>query len=100
MYEIPKQTVNNLVKQFVAQNILYIEVSEKDRREKQIRFTEFGEKYAEDLLKPVFEFNEKLVSKVGIKVVKQISDGLNKLSAAIVEIDKEVETQTNKGASK
>jgi len=86
-YEIPKQTVNKFIKQLETGNIISISVSSEDKRRKEIRFTELGEKYAEKYLKPTFEFNEMLVNKVGIKTVRQISDGLNKLVAALEEIE-------------
>ena len=48
---LPKQTVNSIIKGFLKQNIIKeLTELETDKRNKQIRFTEYGKKFADKIM--------------------------------------------------
>lgn len=48
-----KQSLNATVKTFLNKGYIYLECNEKDKRNKLIKFTEEGKKYAHDIVDPL-----------------------------------------------
>ena len=65
LYELPKQTVNNIISAFVKQGFIEVVTSDIDRRAKILKFTESGRKYAEVELKPFVEFDISIAEMMG-----------------------------------
>jgi len=77
--EIPKQTVNGVIRQLKADQHIAITVGKEDKREKEIALTQKGEAYIQCTLKPFSELNKMVVDRVGADFVKQLSQGLTTL---------------------
>ena len=97
--EIPKQTVNSVVKQLQADSHITLVSSSEDKREKKIQFTSLGETYCQELLNPFFELNEKVVDRIGIDLIRQLSEGLTTLGDAI-ELEMELKEVSLKWENK
>jgi DNA-binding MarR family transcriptional regulator len=74
--EIPKQTVNNAIRQFRKDNYIIIASSDKDKRRKEISLTEIGKEYAEKTLEPFFKLNENVFGRVETKLVRELVKSL------------------------
>lgn len=57
-YGLPKQTVNNAIRNFEKERYVRLEASKKDKREKVIVFTELGTQYCQNLLSPLYKIEE------------------------------------------
>jgi DNA-binding MarR family transcriptional regulator len=90
--KMPKQTVNSFIKQLKSENYIFlVPTNTEDKREKEIRLTSTGERYSLKLLKPFFELHEQVAGRVGMEVLRQLSNTLNTLGDALereLEIEK------------
>jgi DNA-binding MarR family transcriptional regulator len=77
--EIPKQTVNGVIKQLKADKHITVTAGKEDKREKLITLTPKGEKYIQDTLKPFFELNKMVATRLGADFINQLSRGLTTL---------------------
>ena len=93
--EIPKQTINSVIKQLNTDNHITLITSDEDKREKKIQLTSLGESYSDELLKPFLELNEMVVNRVSIDFLNQLSKGIKTLGDAI-----ELEIELKKVSSK
>jgi len=93
--EIPKQTVNSVIKQLKADKHITLLTSKDDKREKKIKLTPLGKTYVQKTLNPFFELNEAAVKRVGIDLLHQLSKGLKTFGDALeMEMElKEVSTK-------
>ncbi len=71
----PKQTVNTIIKSFIKQGILN-ELTElkSDKRNKLIKFTDFGKKYADDIMLEIQNAECYALDMVGEKKARMLSD--------------------------
>jgi len=83
IWQVPKQTVNNVIKKLIAEKHIVLRANKEDKREKRIKLTPLGEAYTEKLLKPFFELNEMLGKRAGIDLINQLSEGLALLGNAL-----------------
>lgn len=67
MWQIPKQTVNSILKKLEARNLVYLEPSGKDKRNKNIRFTGEGKAFADRLLGELQEMEAGVMARMGEK---------------------------------
>lgn len=58
LYGLPKQTVNNCIRNLEKEKYIHLEASQHDKREKLVVLTEEGDKYAKDILTPLFKIEE------------------------------------------
>jgi DNA-binding MarR family transcriptional regulator len=97
--EIPKQTVNGVVRQLKEDQYVTIMTSKEDKREKEIRLTPLGETYIQETLKPFFELNKMVVDRIGIDFIQQLSQGLTTLGDAL-ELEMELKEVSSKWEDK
>ncbi|MCL2217203.1 MAG: MarR family winged helix-turn-helix transcriptional regulator [Defluviitaleaceae bacterium] len=97
--EIPKQTVNGVIKQLKADQHITITAGKEDKREKEIALTPKGEAYIQNTLKPFFELNKMIAGRIGIDFIKQLSQGLNTLGDTL-EMEMELQEVTTKWEDK
>lgn len=64
-YMIPKQSVNNVICTLKKEGYLELTPDEKNRREKILKLTESGKKYAREIMGPLFELEEKAIQEMG-----------------------------------
>lgn len=93
--EIPKQTVNSVIKQLKADNYITLISSSEDKREKKVRLTESGEDYTLEVLNPYFKLNEKVCERFGIDLIQRLGKELNSLGNTL-EMEMELSEVTKK----
>jgi DNA-binding MarR family transcriptional regulator len=99
IWEIPKQTVNNVIKQLKAKNHIILVSGNGDKREKIIQLTPLGETYSTELLKPFFELNETVINRVGMDLLHNLLKGLNTIKDAL-EMEMELREVSSKWENK
>jgi len=93
--EIPKQTVNSMIKQLEADNHITLVANDEDKREKKIQLTPPGKTYSQKTLKPFLELNNMVVNKIGMDLLLQLSKRLKTLGDAI-ELEIELKAVSSK----
>ena len=93
--EIPKQTVNGVIKQLKADSHITITESTVDKREKEITLTPKGEAYIQNALKLFYELNKKVTSRIGADFIGQLSHGLTALGD-VLEMEMELQEVASK----
>lgn len=63
-YGLPKQTVNAVVQNLRKQGYVVLQKSGRDGREKIVELTREGEIYCNDLLKPLFDIEERVCGNI------------------------------------
>jgi len=97
--EIPKQTVNGVVKQLKADGYIAITEGKEDKREKEIRLTSSGEAYIQNTLKPFYELNKRVADRIGADFIQQLSQGLTTLGDTL-EMEMELQEVATKWEGK
>lgn len=90
---VAKQTINNIIMELCEKD--YIErISDKDdKRIKILQLTEKGSLYANDFLKPIIDYNEKLYEKLGEEKINHLIKEISSLGEILCEINKEGEDE-------
>ena len=90
---VAKQTINNIIMELCEKD--YIErISDKDdKRIKILKLTEKGNLYANDFLKPIIDYNEKLYEKLGEEKINHLIEEISSLGEILCEINKEGENE-------
>ena len=57
-YGLPKQTVNNCIREYIKLNYVRLEANENDKRVKKVILTKIGENFSQILLAPLFRIEE------------------------------------------
>lgn len=71
---IPKQTTNMILKDFVCKGYVELLPMSGDKRNKVIRFTEAGKKYADAILSELRKAELTAIEELGIERMKQMND--------------------------
>jgi DNA-binding MarR family transcriptional regulator len=87
---IPKQTIHTILKDFLHKGFVVFETDPKDKREKMIRFTKEGKAYAQTILVPLYEMEEKVVQKMGKEMAHMLFES-NRLFCELLELEVENE---------
>ena len=64
-YEMPKQTVNNIVKRLVEKGFAEVRCDEANRKSKPVVLTEDGYAFADHVLAPMLLFEKRVLSDMG-----------------------------------
>lgn len=90
---VAKQTINNIIMELCEKD--YIErISDKyDKRIKILQLTEKGSLYANDFLKPIIDYNEKLYEKLGEEKINHLIEEISSLGEILCAINKEGENE-------
>lgn len=73
-FEIPKQSVNNIITSLKNDGHITLEPNPEDKREKLICLTEQGRSGAEELLAPLFTIERTVMERMGNKRAQQLID--------------------------
>ncbi len=65
MTAMPKQTVNNIIRDWQSKEYIELVPHPKDKRAKSIALTKKGEKYVNDSLQPVLDMQEGVIDEMG-----------------------------------
>ncbi len=71
-YEIPRQSVNNVVNNLKDIGYITLDVKDNNRREKLIVLTNEGLEYSKTLFDPLFEIQESLITKMNKESAEQL----------------------------
>ncbi|CUX24928.1 Sugar-specific transcriptional regulator TrmB [Clostridium sp. C105KSO15] len=71
-YEIPRQSVNNVVNNLKDIGYITLDVKDNNRREKLIVLTNEGLEYSKALFDPLFEIQESLITKMNKESAEQL----------------------------
>lgn len=58
LWAFPKQTINSATKKLINRNLVYLELSNDDKRKKVIHLTEWGIKVAKEIMPPLLNSEE------------------------------------------
>lgn len=75
-FDMPKQTVNNVIKALSKQGYIRFGSSARDKREKVVILTQSGEDYINENLKPFLEFCNRVLERMGEDRVQNMIKGL------------------------
>ena len=84
--EAPKTTINSIVKKYLNQQYIQLEVNPVNKKEKFISLTQEGKQYASFIL-PLFEIEENLMKKISDDELNQVE---HILSFYADELEKEL----------
>jgi DNA-binding MarR family transcriptional regulator len=71
---IAKQTINNIIVDFVKNGYIQMVQDEKDKREKVIILTEKGREYARELISPLCAMEEAVAKKMGAERIRLFAE--------------------------
>ena len=81
--DAPKTSINSIIKKQLKTNRIEMSVNPLNKREKVITLTKEGEKFANNLVLPLFEYENDIVSKIdekeleiAVKVENDFANGL------------------------
>ncbi|WP_296875166.1 MarR family transcriptional regulator, partial [Thomasclavelia sp.] len=83
--DIPKTTVNSIVKNQLKQGYIYFEVNPKNKKEKLIYLSESGLEYAKKLILPLFAIEEHAASLIDDQEVEMFSKILSTYAKGLLE---------------
>ncbi len=94
MTAMPKQTVNNIIREWQAEDYIELVPHPKDKRAKSITLTEKGEAYIQKTLEPVYEMQLGVIDEMGEEEFLSFSKMLGKyyrilLDAMVRDVEEE-----------
>lgn len=69
---MPKQSINKGIHRLQEHDYLELTIDPEDNRVKYCQLTESGKQYAEEKLSSLFEIEDKITQKMGVKKMKQL----------------------------
>lgn len=73
-YRIPKQSINNIVRDLKAKGYIRLENGENDRREKRIIMTDTGKEYYGRIIQPLNELEAAAVQAMGTEKIREMTE--------------------------
>lgn len=86
---VAKQTINNVIIELCEKEYIKKISDQDDKRVKILVLTEKGKIYADEFLKPLIEFNEKLYDKLGEEKINQMTKDFSDLAEILCKFNKE-----------
>lgn len=86
---VAKQTINNVIIELCEKEYIKKISDQDDKRVKILVLTEKGKIYADEFLKPLIEFNEKLYDKLGEEKISQMTKDFSDLAEILCKFNKE-----------
>lgn len=99
-YEMPKQTINNIISSLQKQGFIEVQTSPTDKREKLIALTPSGKIYAQDFIAKYTDFEQKVYEKLGAQKLQKLIEIFSDYERAFSKMLSEIYTQSaqDKGA--
>lgn len=73
---LSKQTVSTVMRSLREEEYVLLSTGESDRREKKVRLTPKGKKYANEVLTPLYRLEQRVFDVMGAERMKQMSDSI------------------------
>lgn len=86
---VAKQTINNVIIELCEKEYIKKISDQDDKRVKILVLTDKGKIYADEFLKPLIEFNEKLYDKLGEEKISQMTKDFSDLAEILCKFNKE-----------
>lgn len=106
LWNIPKTTINAIIQESKERNLITLEENPLNRKEKNIRMTEYGKMFSEEILKPLYaleemvyqntDFNDEIVLKID-EFAQTLNDETNKYFDCLDAIAKKNQLKLIKG---
>lgn len=93
IYEMPKQTINNVILSLQKQGFVEVEISPNDKREKNINLTTSGKIYAQDFITQYTDFEWQIYQRLGAKKLEKFIEISTDFEMAFSEVLGEIQTQ-------
>lgn len=99
-YEMPKQTINNIILSLQKQGFVEVQTSPTDKREKLIALTPSGKIYAQDFIAKYTDFEQKVYEKLGAQKLQKLIEIFSDYERAFSKMLGEISAQSaqDKGA--
>lgn len=92
-YEMPKQTINNVILSLQKQGFIEVQTSPIDKREKLIYLTQSGTKYTQDFITQYTDFERQIYEKIGAKKLEKLIELFSDFEVAFSEVLGEIQVQ-------
>lgn len=92
-YEMPKQTINNVILSLQKQGFVEVKISPTDKREKLIHLTPSGKIYAQDFIAQYTDFEQKIYQKIGAKKFEKLIEIFGDFEVVFCEVLGEIQAQ-------
>ncbi len=93
-YEMPKQTINNVILSLQKQGFIQALPSPNDKREKIINLTPSGESYAEKIIAKYVAFEKKVYQKLGAQKLERLIEIFKDFEVAFSQtLEQEISNQ-------
>lgn len=89
-YEMPKQTINNVILSLQKQGFVEVQTSPTDKREKLIALTPSGKIYAQDFIAKYTDFEQKVYEKLGTQKLQKLIEIFSDYERAFSEMLSEI----------
>ncbi len=76
----PKTSVNSLIKKQLNAGYIWMQVNPQNKREKIISLTESGERFARNLVQPLFQYEEEVIGMLDVRDVEIVITVQNKFA--------------------
>ena len=76
----PKTSVNSLIKKQLNAGYIWMQVNPQNKREKIISLTESGERFARNLVQPLFQYEEEVIGMLDDRDVETVITVQNKFA--------------------
>lgn len=84
---VAKQTINNVIIELCEKEYIKKISDKEDKRVKILVLTEKGKSYADEFLKPLIDFNEKLYDKLGEEKINQMTKDFSDFAEILCEFN-------------
>ena len=95
-YEMPKQTINNIILSLQKQGFIEVQTSPTDKREKLIALTPSGKIYAQDFIAQYTDFEQKIYEKIGAQKLQKLIEIFSDFEVAFYEVLSEAQSTQRK----
>ena len=85
-YQMPKQSVNNIIHALLEEGLVHLEQSAQDNRKKIVVLIDAGQKYAEKVVKPFEDLDTQVFACMGKRSLQHLLDGLMAYEAALRKV--------------
>lgn len=93
-YEMPKQTINNVILSLQKQGFIAVSQSPNDKREKIINLTPSGESYAQKIIAKYVAFEKKVYQKLGAQKLERLIEIFKDFEVAFSQtLEQEISNQ-------
>ena len=90
-YEMPKQTINNVILSLQKQGFIEVQTSPTDKREKLIYLTQSGTKYAQDFIVQYTDFEREIYQRLGAQKLEKLIAIYTDFEVAFSEVLSEIQ---------